>query len=59
MLNLTDAELRALKHWLTVIQFTGTRAELRAVIELYDRVCAEVEAALEETESGTDRRRVR
>lgn len=44
--ELTREELLALKQWLNVIGFAGTRAELRAAFALYDSVVEKIEAAL-------------
>lgn len=52
-IEFTREELEALKFWLSVIQFQGTRAQVRKPLEVYDAVVEKVEQTLGESTSGS------
>lgn len=45
-IGFTREELEALKFWLSVIQFQGTREQVRKPLEVYDAVVGKVEGAI-------------
>ncbi|MCC7162304.1 MAG: hypothetical protein IT331_07405 [Anaerolineae bacterium] len=46
-LELTPEELQALKFWLSVIQFQGTREQVRKPLEVYDAVVGKIEKQID------------
>lgn len=46
MIEFTQEELQALKFWLSVIQFQGTREQIQKPLEVYDAVVGKIEGAL-------------